>query len=52
MNSFAFLEKSARQQGDGLALIHGDERISYRDFHKRAMVWRVCATSACNAPAG
>lgn len=37
MNSFAFLEKSARQQGDGLALIHGEERISYRTFHQRAL---------------
>ena len=37
MNSFAFLEKSARQRPDGLALIHGEERLSYREFRARAL---------------
>ena len=37
MNSFAFLDKAARQRGDSPALIHGDETVSYREFHARAL---------------
>lgn len=37
VNSFAFLEKAARQRGDHPALIHGDEVISYNAFHDRAL---------------
>lgn len=37
MNSFAFLDKAARQQGDRPALLHGEETISYREFHRRAL---------------
>lgn len=37
MNSFAFLEKAARQRGDAAAIIHGDETVSYRTFHARAL---------------
>ncbi len=37
MNSFAFLDKAARQRGDAPALIYGDETISYRAFHARAL---------------
>ena len=37
MNSFAFLAKSARQRPDGIALLQGDESITYREFHDRAL---------------
>ena len=37
MNSFAFLEKSARQRPDGLALLQGDEAYTYREFRDRAL---------------
>jgi len=37
MNTFAFLEKSARQRPDGLALVQGVEQITYREFHERAL---------------
>jgi len=37
VNSFAFLDKAARQRGDAPALIHGDEVVGYRDFHARAL---------------
>jgi long-chain acyl-CoA synthetase len=37
MNSFAFLEKSARQQPDGLALVQGAETFTYREFRDRAL---------------
>jgi long-chain acyl-CoA synthetase len=38
MNSFAFLEKSARHDPDGLAQLHGDEAWTYRQFRDRALV--------------
>lgn len=37
MNSFAFLDKATRQRGDAPALIHGDETVSYSEFHRRAL---------------
>ena len=37
MNTFAFLEKSARQNPDGPALVQGAETVSYRAFHDRAL---------------
>jgi acyl-CoA synthetase (AMP-forming)/AMP-acid ligase II len=37
MNTCAFLTKMARQRGDAPALLHGDESISYREFHERAL---------------
>ena len=37
MNSFSFLAKAARQRGDAPALIHGEEIVSYTDFHARAL---------------
>ena len=37
MNSFAFLEKSARHRPDGLALLQGEEAITYREFRDRAL---------------
>ncbi len=37
MNSFAFLEKSARQWPDTVALLHGSEQYSYRQFRDRAL---------------
>ena len=37
MNSFAFLAKTARQRGNAPAIVHGEEKISYRDFHDRAL---------------
>lgn len=37
MNSFAFLEKSARHQPTLPALVHRDEVITYADFHQRAL---------------
>lgn len=37
MNSFAFLEKSARHQPNGLALIQGKERYTYPQFRDRAL---------------
>lgn len=37
MNSFAFLEKSARHRPDGLALLHGEESYNYREFRDRAL---------------
>ena len=37
LNSFAFLEKSARHRPGGLALLHGDEAITYAQFRDRAL---------------
>lgn len=37
MNSFAFLDKAARQRGDAPAIIHGDETIGYREFLARSL---------------
>jgi long-chain acyl-CoA synthetase len=37
MNSFAFLEKSARQWPDTVALLQGEESHSYREFRDRAL---------------
>src|SRR4051794_16729580 len=37
MNTCAFLTKMARQHGDAPALLHGDESISYHEFHERAL---------------
>ena len=37
MNSFAFLEKSARQWPDTVALLQGEERYTYREFRDRAL---------------
>ncbi|WP_324741724.1 long-chain fatty acid--CoA ligase [Tsuneonella sp. CC-YZS046] len=37
VNSFAFLEKSARRRPDGLALLQGEERLTYREFRDRAL---------------
>lgn len=37
MNTFAFLEKSARQRPDGLALVQGEESFTYSEFHERAL---------------
>src|SRR5665213_3886977 len=37
MNSFAFLEKAARQSPDRPAIIHGDVVCSYREFRARAL---------------
>jgi len=37
MNSFAFLEKSARHRPDELALLQGSERLTYREFRDRAL---------------
>ncbi len=37
VNSFVFLEKSARHRPDGLALLQGEERITYREFRDRAL---------------
>lgn len=37
MNTFAFLEKSARQYPDSAALIQGSETTTYREFHERAL---------------
>lgn len=37
MNSFAFLAKSARHDPDGIALLQGRERLTYRQFHDRAL---------------
>lgn len=37
VNSFAFLEKSARHQPHGLALVQGDERYTYPEFRDRAL---------------
>ncbi len=37
MNSFAFLEKSARQWPDTVALLHGTESLTYRQFRDRAL---------------
>ena len=37
MNSFAFLDKAARQRGDAPAIVHGGETVSYREFHARAL---------------
>lgn len=39
VNSFAFLEKSARHRPNGLALIQGEERISYSEFRDRALAF-------------
>ncbi len=37
MNSFAFLEKSARQWPETVALLHGAESHTYRQFRDRAL---------------
>ncbi len=37
MNSFAFLAKSARHGPDTTALLQGDEVVTYREFHDRAL---------------
>ncbi len=37
MNTFAFLEKSARQWPDNAALVQGPETVTYREFHQRAL---------------
>lgn len=37
MNSCVFLEKVARQTPDTLALVHGDEKITYREFYQRVL---------------
>jgi long-chain acyl-CoA synthetase len=37
VNSFAFLEKSARQWPDNVALLQGEERHTYREFRDRAL---------------
>ena len=37
MNSFTFLEKSARQRPEGLALLQGEEAYTYREFRDRAL---------------
>ena len=37
MNSFAFLEKSARQWPDTIALLQGEECYTYREFRDRAL---------------
>ncbi len=37
MNSFAFLEKSARHRPEELALVQGSERLTYRQFRDRAL---------------
>ena len=37
MNSFVFLEKSARQWPDTVALLQGAESYTYRQFRKRAL---------------
>ena len=37
MNTFAFLEKSARQWPDNPAIVHGEETVTYREFHERAL---------------
>jgi long-chain acyl-CoA synthetase len=37
MNSCIFLAKAARQHPNQLALAHGDEQISYRQFYERAL---------------
>lgn len=37
MNTFAFLEKSARHRPDSPAIVHGDETVTYREFHARAL---------------
>lgn len=37
MNTFSFLTKSARHRPEGLALVHGAEVVTYRQFHDRAL---------------
>lgn len=37
MNTFALLEKSARQRPDQAALIQGSETVTYREFRERAL---------------
>jgi acyl-CoA synthetase (AMP-forming)/AMP-acid ligase II len=37
MNSFAFLDKAARQSPDRTAIVHGDVVLSYREFRARAL---------------
>ncbi|KUR73257.1 long-chain fatty acid--CoA ligase [Novosphingobium sp. Fuku2-ISO-50] len=37
MNTFAFLEKSARQFPDSPALVQGGETVTYREFRDRAL---------------
>lgn len=37
MNTFAFLAKSARHGPDTTALLQGDEVVTYREFHDRAL---------------
>jgi acyl-CoA synthetase (AMP-forming)/AMP-acid ligase II len=38
MNTFVFLDKAARFHGDRPAIIHGQEVITYREFHQRALL--------------
>ena len=37
MNTCVFLQKAARQHADTLALVHGAEQITYREFYARAL---------------
>lgn len=37
MNTCVFLQKVARQRPDGLAIVHGAEHITYREFYGRAL---------------
>jgi long-chain acyl-CoA synthetase len=37
MNSCAFLQKAARQRGEGAALMHGSEVLTYHEFYRRAL---------------
>ncbi|CAN5226748.1 long-chain fatty acid--CoA ligase [soil metagenome] len=37
MNTAAYLEKAARQWGDNIAYIYGDESIDYRGFYDRVL---------------
>jgi len=37
MNTCAFLQKSATQRPEQPALVHGDERLTYREFYERAL---------------
>jgi len=37
MNSFAFLDKAARQSPDRAAIVHGDVTWTYQEFRERAL---------------
>ncbi|HTE59576.1 MAG TPA: AMP-binding protein, partial [Solirubrobacteraceae bacterium] len=37
MNTCAFLSKAAQQRQDEPAIVHGDDVISYRELHERAL---------------